>query len=352
MTQTTFRSMKSQILIPIILLTLFGCQGVRKPEEQAQAEIPVVRVAKAVEISFSPEITFVGTVYANRESNLGAALPGKVERIFFAEGARVKQGDLIVELADEMLTQAEVENQALRKDFERVSRLREKESVSQMEFDHLKAKLEASDAKTEMVRMNTRVYAPFSGTIVERMMEEGEIYFINPGLDPGYSMRSGIVRLMQLDPVKVKFDVNEKVLSLIKPGLEANISVDVYPDKHFVARVSRVKPMLSTLTRTAPAEIVVNNPNGELKPGMFARVSLSLPEQNSVFVPISSIGRLLGTGEEFVYVVEKGVAQRVVVSRVHEIGDRVAVTGIKPGQAIITDGKAKVQDGQMVDVRK
>lgn len=343
--------MNRKYMVLILALTLFGCKTSGPSEESIQAETPVVKTARASEKSFAQRLTYSGTVFANRESNLGAVLPGKVERICFAEGDKVKKGDLIVELSDELLTQTLVENQALRKDYERVKRLREKESISQMEYDHLKAKLEASDAKTDMIRKNTRVHAPFSGTIVERMMEEGEVYFINPGLDPGYSMRSGIVRLMQLNPVKIEFEVNEKDLTKVIPGLQAEILFDAYPQKTYKGKIHSVKQMLSTLTRTAKVQIILENNSGELKPGMFARISVVLPNQPSVFVPLSAITRLAGTGEEFVYVVENNRAKRIVVNQIQTLGNNVAVTGIEPGQMVIVEGKAKVQNGSKVDVR-
>lgn len=161
-------------LLAISALVLYSC-GSKQEETVTEAETVKVITVKAEERSYTPTKVFSGTVFANREANLGAALPGKVERIFFEEGQTVKKGDLIVELSDEMLTQAEIEYQALKKDYERVSRLREKGSISEMEYDHVKAKFEASEAKTQMVRKNTQVYAPFSGTLVERMMEEGEV---------------------------------------------------------------------------------------------------------------------------------------------------------------------------------
>ncbi|MDD2278351.1 MAG: efflux RND transporter periplasmic adaptor subunit [Bacteroidales bacterium] len=342
--------MNGRYIAPMLVLALLGCKTSNPSEEFVQAEMPVVKTAMASEMPFAQRLTYPGTVFANRESNLGAALPGKVERIRFSEGDKVKQGDLIVELSDELLIQAEVENQALRKDFERVERLKEKESISQMEYDHLKAKLEASDAKTNMLRKNTRVYAPFSGTIVERMMEEGEIYFINPGLDPGYSMRSGIVRLMQLNPIRIEFEVNEKDLTKLKRGLQAEILVDAYPEKTYQGKIHSVKPMLSTLTRTAKVQVILENNLGELKPGMFARVSIVLPNQQLIFVPLSAITRLAGTGEEFVYVVEDNTAKRVVINQIQTLGNNVAVTGIKAGQMVIVEGKAKVQNGSKVDV--
>jgi membrane fusion protein (multidrug efflux system) len=344
--------MKTILILVGLAIALAGCSGSTENNNKTEPTALLVTVVTAVEKSYTPTISYSGTVFANREANLGAALPGKVERIFFAEGSKVKQGDLIVELSDEMLTQAKVENQALRKDYERVKRLREKESVSQIEYDHIKAQLEASDAKTEMITKNTRIFAPFAGTVVERMMEEGEVYFINPGLDPGYSMRSGIVRLMQLDPVKVKFDVNEKDLATVKPGLQVEITLDAFPQQSFTAKISTVKSMLSILTRTAVAEIVLANPTGNFKPGMFARVSVHLPQSIGVFVPMNCITRLPGTGEEFVYVVENEVARRVVVERVFTLGNLVAITGVSPNQKVVAEGKGRVEDGEKVMVRE
>ena len=342
--------MNRKYIALIIALTVFGCKT-NEQNELVQPEIPNVKTTVATEKVYTSKIMYVGTIFANREANLGAALPGKVEHIHFTEGSKVQQGDLIVELSDEMLTQAEIENQALQKDFERIKRLREKKSVSQVDYDHLKAKLDASNAKTEMVRKNTRVYAPFTGTIVEQMMEEGEIYFINPGLDPGYSIRSGIVRLMQLNPVKVVFEINEKDLNRVKPGLDVTISVDAYPEKTYNAKIKNIKPMLSTLTRCASAEVTLNNTTEELKPGMFARISVMLPNQKSVFVPMNAITKLPGTNELFVYVVENNTAKRIVVKQTETVNGEIAVTGIKPNQLVITEGKAKVRNGEKVNIK-
>ncbi len=330
---------------------LWSCREKNNADEGVVEAIPTVITVRVEEKEYTPSLHFSGTVFANRESNLGAALPGKVERIFFAEGERVKQGELIVELSDEMLTQAEVENQALKKDYERVKRLREKGSISEMEYDHIKAKLEASNAKTEMIRKNTRVFAPFSGTIVERMMEEGEIFFINPGLEPGYSMRSGIVRLMQLDPVRVRFDLNEKDLALVKENQNVIITLDAHPDKKFSGRIASIKPMLSTMTRTTPAEVILSNPNGELKPGMFARVTVELPKQKALFVPMNCISRTPGTSEDFVLTIENGKAKRKSVVRVTTLNDLVAVTGLQPSDTLIADGKSRIVDGQRINLK-
>ncbi|KAB2869300.1 MAG: efflux RND transporter periplasmic adaptor subunit [Bacteroidales bacterium] len=337
------------LLIPAFVV-LASCSTKQEKQNQAEANIPLVSTIKVEERTFSPKLTFTGTVFANKEANLGATLPGRVEKIFFEEGQSVRKGDLIVELSDEMLTQATIEYETIKKDFERVSRLREKGSISEMEFDHVKARFEASKAKVEMVRKNTQVYAPFCGVIVERMMEEGEVYFINPGLEPGYSMRSGIVRLMQLDPLIVKFDVNEKDLSHIKKGLVATINLDGVSNKKITGKITGIKPMLSTTTHSTSVEIQINNQGLEIMPGMFANVEVNLAEIKAPVIPIKTIYRMPGTSDDYVYTVKDEKIQRIKITRLETIGDYVAVSGIDNGIEIVLEGKNRVNEGLRVKV--
>ncbi|MEJ5316401.1 MAG: efflux RND transporter periplasmic adaptor subunit [Tenuifilum sp.] len=331
-------------------LVFVSCSGNKQEQVQSEVNVPLVSTIRVEERTFNPVLTFTGTVFANKEANLGATLPGKVEKIYFEEGQMVKKGDLIVELSDEMLTQAMIEHETIKKDFERVSRLREKGSISEMEYDHVKAKYDASTAKVEMVKKNTQVYAPFSGIIAERMMEEGEVYFLNPGLEPGYSMRSGIVRLMQIDPATVKFDVNEKDLIHIRKGLPVVVKLDGMPGKTFQGKVDRIKPMLSTTTRSTSVEVTIPNSNMEVKPGMFAFVDVMLPEVKSAVVPLRSIYRMPGTSDDFVFTVVNDTVHRVKVERLQTIGEYVAVRGIDAGTEIILEGKNRVNDGLKVKV--
>lgn len=329
---------------------LVSCSNNKQQQAEKEITAPLVSTILVKERAYNPVLTFTGTVFANKEANLGATLPGKVEKIYFEEGQMVKKGDLIVELSDEMLTQVMIEHETIKKDFERVSRLREKGSISEMEFDHVKAKYDASTAKVEMVKKNTQVYAPFSGIIAERMMEEGEVYFLNPGLEPGYSMRSGIVRLMQIDPVTVKFDVNEKDLMHIHKGLPVVVKLDGMPDKTFQGKIDRIKPMLSTTTRSTSVEVTIPNSNMEVKPGMFAFVDVLLPQIMAAVVPQRSIYRMPGTSEDFIFAVVNDTVQRVKVERLQNIGEYVAVKGVEAGTEIIMEGKNRVNDGLRVKV--
>lgn len=337
------------ILLASILVSLNACNHSQEVLPQEATEI-IVSTQTAIRQTYTPQLQLTGTVFANQEANLGAGFPGRIEKIHYPEGTFVRQGQLLVEMAGEMLAQAETEYLTLKRDYERVARLVETGTVSRQEYDHVKARFDASTAKYELARKNTQIRAPFSGVIVDYMANEGENYFLNFNFEPGYSSTSGIVRLMQLNPVKVQVDINEKDLASIRSGLKAVVRVDAFPGEEFTGEISLVKPYLSTRSRTATAEITIPNPDMRLKPGMFARVSLQLPEKSEVFIPMEAIYRDPETDYEMVFVVQNDGVQARQVQRVNGMGEMLVVTGIEHGDQVITGGKNRVQDGTKVRI--
>ena len=155
-------------------------------------------------------------------------------------------------MSDELLIQAQIEMQTLRKDFERIARLKEKESISVMDYDHVKAKYEASQAKVEMLKKNTSIVAPFSGVITDIMVNEGENYTFVPSVRNDLKIVGGIVSLKQLNPLKVSISVNEKQLHAVTKGEEVRFVFDAAPDAPVTGKVSYIAPVLSSMTRTLP----------------------------------------------------------------------------------------------------
>ena len=341
---------KNIILAGILLFGIISCTN-QKKEATPEIEKILVSTIKTKAQNYTPELNYSGTAFAIKEANLGAAIPGRVEKIYYKKGQHVNKGDLLVSLSGEMLAQAKIENNAIKKDFNRVKRLKEKGSLSQQDFDHVKAKLDASKEKTEMLRKSAEIRAPFSGTIVGYLVKEGENFFFAPNLSPGYSMTSGIVRLMQLNTIKVEIDVNEKDISKIKKGQKAKLVFDAYPNEIYSGIVSNIEPVLSTMTRTAKVEINIKNPNLIIKPGMYANVSIKLPEQKAIFVPISAIYRQAGTGEDYIFTVINNIVHKNPVKRIATLKDKVAVKGLKINQEIITLGKNKVHEGSKVTIK-
>jgi membrane fusion protein (multidrug efflux system) len=267
-----------------------------------------------------------------------------VEKIFFHKGKTVKKNELLVQLSNELYSQALIERNTLEKDFNRVARLHEKESISVQDYDHIKAKYEASKAKTKMLRKNSEIRAPFSGTIVDYLVLEGENFFFAPSLKAGYSHTSGIVQLMQLDILKVEIAVNEKEISKIKKGQIAQIKFDAYPQDKYKGIVKTINPILSTLTRTAKVELEINNSKRKIKPGMYANVNIELQKRKAIFIPLKAIYRLPGTGNDYVFVINNKIAKRVAIEKFETIGNLVAVKGIKKNVEIALAGKNKLRN--------
>ena len=336
----------------IFSILLIRCSSGEEEAKETENNQVTVETTKTEKLAYKPEIDFAGTLKPWREANLGATLPGKVEHIYYEKGDYVQKGSLIAKLSGEMLAQAKAEYNTIKKDFERVSRLREKESVSQQKYDHLKGKLEGAKAKKEMMEQNTEIRAPFSGTVVSFQVQEGENFFIAPKLKPGYSKTSGIVSLMKLNTLKVEIEINEKDLSRVDEGNTAKIVCDAYPDTTFEGTLHNIAPTLSTTSHTAQAEISLDNDSGILKPGMYADVTLNLNKTKDVFVPLDAIYRLPGTGEDFVFIVRSdSTVKRVKIKRLYNRDGMVAVSGVKDGQTIVITGENQLSDGDKVDIQ-
>ncbi|MFC2152558.1 efflux RND transporter periplasmic adaptor subunit [Bacteroidota bacterium] len=335
------------IIILVVLITFLSCKENYKKELEKNSKITVV-VAKSLEKEFTPVLSFSGTAYANKEANLGTAIPGRVEKIHYDEGQKVEKNDLLVELSSELYMQAIIERNTLKKDFERVSRLYEKGSLSEQDYDHVKAKYDASVANTEMMRKNAEIRAPFSGVIVDHIVNEGENFFFAPSLKPGYSMTSGIIKLMQLNILNIEIDINEKDISKIHKGQKATVVFDAYPHKTYEGEIVAIDPILSTLSRTVKAKISIRNNDLIIKPGMYAKVNIELPKIKAVFVPNESIYRQPGTGNDFVYIIKEDIARRIPIKRIYTVEELVAIKGLDPNESIVVAGKNKLSDGMSV----
>jgi membrane fusion protein (multidrug efflux system) len=346
------RRIKTLIIPLSIIVALFGCNQ-QKQENKTEKENnkTIVTTAKSEQKTYHPWQEYNGTAYAYKEANLGTALPGRVEDIHYEVGDYVNKGDLLVELSAELYAQALAEKNTLKKDFNRVKRLREKGSVSQQKYDHTKAKYEAAKAKARMMKKNCEIRAPFSGTIVDFLVQEGENFMFSPSLKPNYTHTSGIVQLMQLDKIKVEIDVNESSLKDVSVGQQAKLIFDAYPQDEYKGTVSKIKPILNTETHSATTEITVNNREKKIKPGMYANVEIKLPETEDVFIPLNSIYRQPGTGNDFVFVVKNNnTVVRKPIERKYTMGDKVAVTGIEKNRKIVVNGKNKLNAGDKVIV--
>lgn len=346
--------MKRRIGIMLLALTVMfsACKNEESENVLETAATPVVTVEKSQTIKYRPEHVYSGVAFAKQEANLGTPLPGRVEEIFCKVGDHVNEGDLLVKMSQSLLEQTDAELEAVRKDYDRVSRLKEKGSLTQQDFDHVEAKLKATEAKNDMILGFTEIHAPFSGTVAEFIVKKGEVYAIAPGLEMGYSMTSGIVRLMQINKLKVSIESSEVDYPKIRKGGKAKVSFDAYPDTVFDAKIIEKGEYFSVMSHTANVDVEIDNSSRLIKPGMFARVYIEMPEQEYVFVPQEAIYRLSGTNDEYVFVLKDNKVKRVPITRGEIRGSLVAVTGLESNLDVLVSGLQKVSDGCEVIVGK
>lgn len=336
----------------LLSLVLGGC-STKATEENKEIKDSATKVTvyTAKEMEYTPSLNFTGTAKANREANLGASIPGRVEKIYFTKGSYVPKGEVIAEMSDELLIQAQIELEAIRKDYERMSRLKDKESISIMDYDHIKAKFEASQTKVNMLKKNTSITAPFGGTLTYINVEEGENYTFIPSISSDLKVQGGIVTICQLNPLKVEIEVNEKEISSIKRGQQAEVVFDAYPDDTFKGKVNYISPVLSSMSRTATVELTIQNRDMKLKPGMYCRVSISLKPTKGVFVPINALYRQQGTGDDFLYIVEQNnTVSRLKVTRGEAIDDLVVISELAANKRVVVDGKNKLNQGSSIEI--
>jgi membrane fusion protein, multidrug efflux system len=344
------KSFTNIFFIAILSVLMYSsCGSKNNTQDNEETSGTVVRTVLAMETTYSDVFEFSGTCFANKEANIGSSIPGKVEKIHAKPGQFVREGQVIVSMSSEALILSEVEYRTLEKDFDRVSRLREKGSISEQDYDHVKAKYDASKAKYDLMKNNTEIRAPFSGMVTDIIVQEGENFLFAPSLDLSYSMTSGIIRIMQLNPMIIKFPLNEKLISRVSTGSEVSIHCDAWPDRTYKGKISLIHPKFNTMTRTTDVEVTVPNPDSSLKPGMFARVHLEGLEKTGCSIPVTSI--ISRRGSEFVWINENGKAMLKKVERLAMKGEDAIVSGIEPGTEIIVTRKSGLSEGMPVIVK-
>lgn len=343
--------MKSTCLVSLLALSLalLGC----KKEEAAKGgggAAPVYAtqavIAEAKVQPVNETLSLVGSVAANEMVEIKSETDGTLEEVLFTEGQKVKQGDLLIRLDESKFSasvnEAEANFKLTETTYERNKQLLRDKLISQQEYDQAAAQFQANKASLELKKRllkDARIYAPFKGTMSSRQVSPGQVIAKNTTL----------TWLIDLDPVKVEFNVPERFVSQLQVGQKIEISVAAYPGRSFAGEVFFVAPFVESATRTALVKARVENPKAELKPGMFANLNLTLKlKEDAIVIPESSV---IASGDRtIVYVVDaEGTAQiRPVKIGIRQAGLVEIVTGLKPGERVVSEGIQKVRPGGKV----
>jgi RND family efflux transporter MFP subunit len=265
-------------------------------------------------------------------------------------GSRVAKGDVIARMDRTQLNQASDQLQMARANYERMDTLHTLNSISQQQYEAAKTQYEVSKANVDFLTRNTTLVSPINGIVTGKYFETGELYSSIPNTAAG---KAAVVTLMQINPLKARINVSEKYYPLLKKGMKAKVKVDIYPQREFRGEVFRIYPTISADTRTFPVELVINNADEALRPGMFARVYLDLGEVNVLVVPAISIMKQEGTNDRYIYLTDKdNVARKVLIAIGERYDDKVEVMSdsVKEGDTIIIAGQDKLMNGSRISI--
>jgi membrane fusion protein (multidrug efflux system) len=307
-----------------------------------------VEVATVDVRPLAEEAVAVGSLRANESVTLRSEVAGRIERIGFADGARVQRGAILVAL-DASVTAAEVEQTRAelglaRANFERTAELAQRNFVSQSAKDQAAANLKVQEARLRLAEARLAksvIRAPFSGVMGLRNVSVGD--FVKDGAD--------LAVLEDIATMKVDLRLPERYFGRVKPGQSVQLSFDSLPGKTFVATLAAIDAQIDANGRSLLARGRLANPDGALRTGMFARGRVVLRE-NARALTVPEEALISQGADSFVWKVDGGKASRAKVETGLRRDARVEIlAGLAAGDLVVTAGQLRLQrDGQEVRV--
>ena len=336
-----------------------------------------VSTVRAEYQEWRPQISAIGSLHAARGADLSAEIAGTVDKIHFESGADVKAGTLLVELraGDDIgrLESLRANAQLAKLNYERAKAQLEAQAVSKAEVDAQEANFKSLNAQVleqQAVVDKKRIRAPFAGHLGIR------------AVDPGQYVAAGdkLVTLQTLDPIFVDFYLPQQDLSSIRIGQKVGAVSDTYSDLTFSGVITAIDPKVDVATRNVQIRATLQNPKRKVLPGMFVNVSvdsgkaekhLTLPNTAISYNPYGSTVFVLqraqpkAANDDTKTAAAKTqpektstektdgdlVAQQIFVTTGPTRGDQIAIlSGLKPGDTVVTSGQLKLKNGTAVVV--
>jgi membrane fusion protein (multidrug efflux system) len=326
--------------------------------ELASMSSPPVTVS-TMKINFSnwqPTLKSVGSLRSVLEVNLTCQLAGMIEKIYFSPGATVKKNELLVELnpsneiaqLDGLKAQVELAKITYHRDQAQY----EIHGVSKqtVETDDWSLKdLQAQMANAAATLEKKMIRAPFSGRLGISKINPGQ--FLNPG--------DIVTSLQTFDPIYIDFYLPQQALNQIKTGQEVVVTTNAYPEKLFKGKITTIEPNVNIKTRNVEVEATIPNPQNKLISGMYASVNV-IAQKSTPYLTLPQSAISYNSYGDFVYIVESKktdkkttglFAKQKFITTGMTRGDQIAVlTGLKPGETIVTSGQLKLKNGNPIKV--
>ncbi len=329
-----------------------------------------------------------GYVTARRQATVSTKITGKLEEVRIEEGDHVTANQVLAKLDDTAARaqlslararlaaaraqagQLETQESQARRDLQRQRELHARGLAAEQaledartRLDALGAELEAQRRQTDVAQAEVRVAevdhedtivrAPFSGVVIAKTAQPGEI--VSPISAGGGFTRTGICSIVDMDSLEVEVDVNEAYINRVQPRQPVEAVLDAYPDWKIPARVIAIIPAADRSKATVRVRIALEQKDPRIVPDMGVRVAF-LERRNDgaraqgVLVPATAVVRR--GAAEVVYVVRDGRAERRPVTPGQRYGDRrLLERGVDAGERVVRDPPAELEDGARVHAR-
>lgn len=309
--------------------------------------------------SWEQTLSSIGSLEATKGLIVTADISGRISNVLFEAGSEVKAGDLLIQ-QDTSEEQASLRsNQAAaalaKSTLERITKLYNQNVASKSELDNSKGTYDSAVANVDNTRAaieKKSIRAPFAGRLGIRLVNLGQ--FINTG--------DAVVSLQAIDKMYVNFSLPQQFNSKVDVGLFIRLESDAVPGKQFLGSINAIDPEIEIATRSVRLQAVIDNPNKELLPGMFATIDVLLPNNKTVlYIPVTAVQH--ATFGDSVFVIEPAknpetnqvvepeqlIVRQQFVKLGESRGDFVAVDkGLNEADLIASIGVFKLSNGGSV----
>lgn len=306
-----------------------------------------VEVYRVAATDIQEDVVAIGTLRSNESVVVRPEVSGRITRLNFSEGGKVKQGQLLVQLdpsvAAAELQQARANLKLAQANYERTVELRKDNFVSAAAEDQALNNLrvvEANVALAEAHLAKTEIRAPFSGVIGIRQVSVGD--YVKEGQD--------LVALEDTSSFKVDFRLPEMLTGALEPGQQVEVRSDAFAGKHWLATLEAIDPVVDQDGRALVLRARLRNVDGQLRPGMFVQTRVILAERaGALMVPEEAL--IAVAGEQRVYRVQGDkVEAQTVVTGLRRAGMVEIVSGVQAGDLVVTAGHLRLRPGATVAV--
>ena len=338
------RKFKSLLILSAAMI-LTSC-GQKTSEQQTVIveETPKVTVV-TVHAENVPQIsTYPTTIEADIVNNITPQSASRINEILVEVGDHIKKGQKLATMDAINLEKIRLQMTNDSIEYGRIKELHEIGAASQSDFEKITLAYEVSKKSYDNLLENTILTSPISGIVTARNYDEGDMY----------AMAQPLFVVQDITPVKMLINISESNYSKVKKGMEVELTADAFPGETFKGKVNLVYPTIDPRSHTFPVEIIVDNKDEKLRPGMFSRVSMNYGDNYRVVVPDRAVLKQVGAADKYVYVLN---ADSTVTYTPVEVGIRMndryeIIGGLNDGDIIVTTGQTRLKNNIKVDVVK